>query len=394
MSSVESCLIVCLWVCLLAVFYAYVGYPVVIYCLARLFGRRRSVTEAAEAELPVVSLLIAAYNEESVIEERLCNALALDYPKERLEIVVATDGCTDGTVEIVRRYADKGVRLLEYSQRRGKAVALNSAFADLRGEIVILSDANTFTEPTAARKLVRWFQDPRVSTVCGRLILNDPVQGRNVDSLYWKYETFLKRCEGRLGALLGANGGIYAVRKSRYVAIPPGTILDDFVIPLLSKLRHGGDIVYDPLAVANEETPEHVSAEFHRRSRIGAGGFGSLSLLRGLLNPCQGWVFFTFVSHKLLRWCCPFFLLGLLLANLLLWDVPAYRTLLFAQFAFYATSLVAAYLPGRLLPVKLLRLTTMFTTMNGALLVGFGRWLCRTQRGTWKRTARVAQAPG
>src|SRR5262245_49209085 len=152
MSPLESFLIVCLWVCLLAVFYAYVGYPVVIYCLARLFGRRRPVAEAAEGELPFVSLLIAAYNEESVIEDRLRNALALDYPQDRLEIVVATDGCTDGTVGIVRRYADRGVRLLEYPQRRGKAVALNSAFADLKGEIVILSDANTFTEPAAARK--------------------------------------------------------------------------------------------------------------------------------------------------------------------------------------------------------------------------------------------------
>src|SRR5437868_1741752 len=148
-------LVVVLWVCFAAVLYVYVGYPILIHCLARAFGRRRRVAALPDEELPAVTLLIAAYNEESVIEDRLRNA---------------------------------------------------------------------------------------------------PVKRRNADSLYWKYETFLKRCEGRLGALLGANGGIYAIRKSRFVPIPQGTILDDLVIPLLSKLRHGGDIVYDPRAVADEET--------------------------------------------------------------------------------------------------------------------------------------------
>src|SRR5262249_19188989 len=147
---------------------------------------------------------------------------------------------------------------------------------------------------------------------------------------------------GRLGALLGANGGIYALRKSLYVPLPGDTILDDLVVPLLAKLRHGCDIVYDNQAVAHEETPASVGAEFHRRSRIGAGGFGSLGLLAGLLNPRRGWVFFTFLSHKVLRWCCPFFLLGLLGANVFLAGEPFYRGLLFAQAGFYATAVAAA----------------------------------------------------
>jgi cellulose synthase/poly-beta-1,6-N-acetylglucosamine synthase-like glycosyltransferase len=374
------------------VLYVYAGYPVLVWGLARAFGRRRTAATPAEDRLPRVALLIAAYNEESVIEERILNALALDYPKDRLEIVVATDGCTDRTAEVVRHYAARGVRLIEGRQRRGKAAVLNAAFAELTADVVILSDANTFTEPAAARNLVRWFGDDRVSTVCGRLVLTDPARGRNADSLYWKYETFLKRCEGDLGALLGANGGIYAIRRDRYVPIPPGTILDDFVIPLLSKLRHGGDIVYDTAAVAHEETPSTVGAEFHRRSRIGAGGFGSIGLLAGLLNPCRGWVFFTFVSHKILRWCCPFFLLGLLATCALLWDVPPFGALLLAQLAFYATSVAAAFLPGSVKPVKLVRLTTMFTSMNWALLVGFGRWALNAQHVTWKRTSRLAGA--
>jgi len=255
----------------------------------------------------------------------------------------------------------------------------------------MFSDANTYTEPDAARNLVRWFQDPNVGAVCGRLVLSDPESGRNADSLYWKYETFIKRQEGSLGALLGANGGIYALRKDLFVPIPNDTILDDLVIPLLAKLRTGCDIVFEPHAVANEETPANVSAEFHRRSRIGAGGFGSLGLLAGLLDPRRGWIFYTFLSHKVLRWCCPFFLLGLLAANALLAGEPLYRGLLFAQMAFYALSVVAAYIPSQWKPIKFLRLTTMFTSMNGALLIGFGRWLRGTQNAMWKRTARLAE---
>jgi cellulose synthase/poly-beta-1,6-N-acetylglucosamine synthase-like glycosyltransferase len=392
MSFTQSMLAAFLWVCFALVAYVYIGYPLVIYCLARLLGRRRQVARLDDMDLPTVSLLVAAYNEESVIEQRLQNALSLDYPREKLDIVVATDGCSDRTTEIVRRYAGRGVRLLEFPQRRGKATALNSAIPQLQGEVVILSDANTFTESRAARNLARWFRDSRITAVCGKLVLTDPENGRNVDGLYWKYETLLKVCEGELGALLGANGGIYAIRKDRYVPIPQDTILDDLVIPLLSKLGHGGDIIYDSQAVAHEETAPNVGAEFHRRSRIGAGGFGSLRLLSGLLNPLRGWVFFTFLSHKLLRWCCPFFLLGLLLANALLWELPFYRGLLTAQLAFYATAVAAAYVPGRSKPLRLLRLTTMFASMNGALLLGFTRWLLGTQRVTWKRTARVAGA--
>lgn len=380
------------WTCFALIAYAYLGYPLVIYVLSRLFGHRRCVEMPPDEQLPRLCLLVAAYNEEACIEKRILNALAMDYPVDKLEIVIATDGCTDDTAEIARRYTDRGVRVLEFAQRRGKAVALNAAVPQLTGEIVMFSDANTFTEPQAARNLARWFQNADVDSVCGRLVLTDPESGQNVDSMYWKYETFLKVCESMLGALLGANGGIYAIRRSQYVPIPNGTILDDLIIPLLIKLQNGTDIVYDRRAVAQEETPPNVQAEFHRRSRIGAGGFGSLQLLAGLLNPLQGWVFFTFVSHKLLRWCCPFFLLALLVTSALTWDSPFSYALLLAQVAFYTTSVVTAQIPGQAKAIRCLRMTTMFTSMNGALLLGFCRWVFGTQNGAWRRTARLQEA--
>jgi cellulose synthase/poly-beta-1,6-N-acetylglucosamine synthase-like glycosyltransferase len=380
------------WVCLALVAYTYPGYPVVIRCLAGLFGRRAAPPELTTAELPTVSLLIAAHNEESVIAARIENALAMDYPADRREVVVATDGCSDRTAEVVRGFAGRGVRLLEYRTRRGKATVLNDSIPQLTGEVVILSDANTFTEPDAARRLARWFRDTRVGVVCGRLVLTDPETGSNADSLYWKYETYLKRCESRLGALLGANGGIYAVRRDCFAPIPPDTIVDDFVLPLQAKLRTGCRIEYDPEAVAHEETPPDVRAEFRRRARIGAGAFQSVGRLWRLLNPARGWVAFTFFSHKILRWGCPFLLLAMLATSALLSGSPLYLVLFFAQVAFYATSALVPLVPTTARPLKPLRLTTMFTGMNVALLLGFWRWASGAQHGIWQRTVRPGGA--
>ena len=377
-----------LWLCVALVVYAYAVYPPLIWLCARLFGGRRQAPLLDDAALPAMTLLIAAHNEAEVIAARLENALTVEYPRDKFAIVVASDGSSDATMSIVRSYADRGVRLLDYQPNQGKAATLNAALAEISGDLVLLSDANTHIDPRAPRLLARWFADPRVGAVCGRLILTDPRTGRNVDSLYWKYETFLKKAEGRLGALLGANGAVYAIRRELFAPIPRETIVDDFVIPLLARLRTGCGIVYDAEAVAHEETPADLGSEFGRRSRIGAGGFQSIVLLWRLLDPRQGWTAFSFFSHKVLRWHCPFFLIAALAANGLLLNVPAYRWLLAAQVAFYAVSLVGAFLPGTGLAAKLVRLTTLFTSMNLALLVGFWRWLSGRQRGAWQRTAR------
>jgi cellulose synthase/poly-beta-1,6-N-acetylglucosamine synthase-like glycosyltransferase len=368
--------------------YAYVLYPLVVWLLSRLFGRTPRCEDLPNDRLPFVSVLIAAHNEEDVIGERIANALALEYPANRREIVIASDGSSDATASIARQFADQGVRLLESPTRRGKATMLNAAFPALRGDIVLLSDANTFIEPQALRRLVRWFADPRTGVVCGRLVLTDPATGRNVDGLYWQYETFLKRCEARLGALLGANGAIYAVRRSLFTGIRRDTIVDDFVIPLKTRLRTGCTFVYDDDAVAFEDSAPDLASEFKRRSRIGAGGFQSIVALRRLLWPREGWVAFTFLSHKVLRWICPFALIGALVANLLLAVDPPYRVLLVAQVVAYSLAVLGRWVTGTGAVSRVLRLTTMFATMNAALLVGFWRWASSQQTGLWERTAR------
>jgi cellulose synthase/poly-beta-1,6-N-acetylglucosamine synthase-like glycosyltransferase len=382
------------WISVGLVVLAYVGYPLAIYAASRLFGRRPTPPRDASndgSNCPSVSVLVSALNEEKMIAERIENNLAQDYPADRLEIVVASDGSTDRTASIVREFAERypgRVRLFDYPVRRGKATVLNESIPALASEIVVLSDANTFFEPPAIRRLVRWFDDPQVGVVCGKLLLVDPRSGKNVDSLYWRYENFLKACEGRLGALLGSNGAIYALRRERYVPIAGDTIIDDFMIPLLIRLRHGLRTVYDVEAIANEETPPDVSAEFRRRSRIGAGGFQSLTRLWPLLSPAYGWTSFAFWSHKVLRWLCPAFMALALLSNLLLLAQPLYRWLLAAQVAFYLAAILGNFVPGNHLAARLLRLTTLFLSMNLALAVGFWRWIAGRQRGTWQRTAR------
>jgi cellulose synthase/poly-beta-1,6-N-acetylglucosamine synthase-like glycosyltransferase len=379
------------WACAIGVAYAYAAYPAVLYVLARLFGRVHSAPRLDDAQLPSVSLLIAAHNEETVIEDRIVNALAMDYPREKLEIIVASDGSTDETASIVRRYAS-AVRLLDYVDRRGKATVLNAAMRETHGEIILLSDANTYTDSQAARSLVRWFTNPCVGAVCGKLVLIDSQSGRNVDSMYWKYETFLKVNESRLGALLGANGAIYAIRREMLQPIPNHTIIDDFMIPLLAKQRFGCEIIYDQDATAREETAPDVATEFRRRTRIGAGGWQAIGMLWRLLSPRRGWIAFTFFSHKILRWTCPFFMLLLLATNLLLIGSSGYRILLCAQLALYLAALASGRLWKGAPLGRTLRLANMFLSMNAALLVGFFRWLSGPQTGIWSRTQRLSES--
>jgi cellulose synthase/poly-beta-1,6-N-acetylglucosamine synthase-like glycosyltransferase len=379
------------WLCVAGVAYSYLLYPAFLYLAARLFGRSDAPPPLCpDADLPRLSLLVAAHNEETVIEGRVRNALELDYPREKLEIVIASDGSEDRTSEIVRRYADRGVRLLDFPNRRGKATVLNDAMGQLGGQIVLLSDANTDTDPDAARKLVRWFADPAIGAVCGRLVLTDPASGKNVDSLYWRYETFLKRQESRLGALLGSNGAIYAIRRELLQPIPNATIIDDFVIPLLAKQRSGCRLIYECAAVAREESAPDIATEFRRRSRIGAGGWQAIGMLWRLLNPMRGWIAFTFFSHKILRWLCPFFLLLMVVTSAAIWSRPLYRFLLVAQAAFYLAALLGRHVPRGVPLAKLLRLANMFASMNAALLVGFFRWLSGPQTGIWRPTRRAA----
>ena len=380
------------WIGVGGVLYHYAGYPAGIWLLSRGFGRPPSLPDEPSS-LPFVSVVVSALNEEDVIHDRIVNGLAADYPADKYEFVVASDGSTDRTADIVRQFADPRITLLDFPTRRGKPVVLNDVIPSLRGEIVVLSDANTAIEPQVIRRMARWLSSEQVGSVVGRLVLSDPVSGQNVDGVYWQYETFLKKCEARLGALLGANGAISAFRRSAFVPLPSDTLVDDLVLPLLVKLRSGGTIVYDADSVAHEEAPEHLRSEFERRSRIGAGGFASLRVLWPLLLPTEGWTALSFASHKVLRWLCPQLMFAAFVSNLFLLDRGFYQLTFAAQVLFYASAVVGPLLPGSSLPVRVLRLATLFSSVNAALVMGLWRWLVGQRGTTWQRTSRTPR-PG
>jgi cellulose synthase/poly-beta-1,6-N-acetylglucosamine synthase-like glycosyltransferase len=245
----------------------------------------------------------SAFDEEA-IRQKIENCLALDYPPDRLEIVVGCDGCTDRTAEVARAAGGDRVIVHELSPRSGKPAALSKLVPNAKGDIVVLTDANVMLEPGAVRALVRRFRDPAVGAVVGRLRLYNPTRAEFEESLYWKYETALKYYEGKHGAVLGANGGLYAIRRILFSPIRPDTIIDDFVIPVRIAVR-GWRVPYEPDAVAHEETTEDAGREFGRRARIGAGDWQALARVPALLDPRTGFVFFSFVAHKLLRWMTP-----------------------------------------------------------------------------------------
>ena len=353
------------WVSAGFVVYTYAGYPALLWIVQKLVPRR---AHRATAE-PSVSLLIAAYNEAGVIADKIRNSLALDYPADRLEVVVASDGSTDATAEIVRRMAEEEgsgrVRLLMYPRNRGKVQVLNDAIPELRGDIVAFSDASSMLAPEALRELVANFADPRVGAASGIYQVRNKEAaslGRQED-LYWKYETFLKLQEARLGAVTGAHGSLYAIRRPLYPFPPPGTINDDFVIPT-SVLRRGCRIAYEPRAIAFEEA--HEMEGFGRRVRITAGNVAQLRLIGDLVWPPRPLVLLCFLSHKAARLFVPIALGAMVIASAMLVAEPLYAVLLALQLIFYA---LAAWGAGHRRLPKVLRLPYYFCMINSALFV-------------------------
>lgn len=386
------------WLCAGAVLHTYFTYPIVLIGweairgafadLRYLAGKRDRRGPAQPLTLPFVSVVVAAWNEADVIGQKVHNSLALDYPQERLEIIVGSDGSDDGTDDIVASFDDPRVRLAGSKERTGKVGVLNRTIPSATGDIVILSDANTMIDPAAIRKLVRHFADPRVGCVCGQLRLYNPGKSDYEESAYWLYESFLKLHEGKRGAVMGANGGIYAIRKTLFTPLPPNTIVDDFVIAMRC-LQRGYRVLYDPEAIASEETTEDYASERVRRVRIAAGNFQSLGLVGGLLRPRNGFPAFAFFSHKLLRWMAPFLLVFLFLANLSLLHRTFYQWTLIGQLLFYWLAVVGfvVRLPG---PIgKAASIARYFVEMNVGMAQGFVRYVRRTQKVTWERTARI-----
>jgi cellulose synthase/poly-beta-1,6-N-acetylglucosamine synthase-like glycosyltransferase len=384
------------WISLGLIGYTYAGYPLVLLLLASAQQVRRDLRFAwgterrrgiKEPALPTVSLVFAAYNEAAVMAEKMRNCGEIDYPAGKLEILVGCDGCSDETAAFARQAALPNTTVSEYGERSGKPVVLNRLVAAANGEVVVFSDANTMFEPKAVRCLVRHFADSRVGCVCGELRLRDPESGARGEGLYWRYEGCLKFFESRLNMLVGANGGIFAVRRELFEPLPLKAIVDDFLTAMEVR-RKNYRVVFDWEAAGYETAASNVREEFVRRVRIGAGNFHALRMTWRLLMPGAGRIAFSYWSHKVLRWLVPFALLTAFGAALSLSAQPFYAVCALLSVMFSAAALLGYRRELRNVHRGLCAVPYYFLSMNLALFVGFLKFVSGQQGVIWQRTPR------
>ncbi len=363
-------MVVLFWLCVALVLWVYAGYPLLLLAITR-FSRRRPAPHAAHE--PMVTLIISAYNEAKVIRQKLENSLALDYPRERLEIIVISDCSDDETDAIVKEYEDRGVRLIRMAERGGKTAGLNFAVPQARGEVVIFSDANALYHSLTAHHLVRNFADPTVGCVTGEShyqVDENAADSAASENLYWRYELALKRMESAVSSLVGGDGAIYAIRKARFRQMRLED-LSDFVNPL-QIVAQGYRNVYEPQAVSFEGGAESFEKEFHRKVRIVNRAWRGLWRVRQVLNPFR-FGFFTLqvISHKLLRWLVPMFMAGALFANqFLLNSGKFYQAFAVLQISFYVLAMIGGLRSHRPSISKLFYVPYYFCLVNYASLLG------------------------
>lgn len=385
------------WLLFFLIVYTYVFYPIILLLIsgatqgvqdsAYLFHKQERRAIDTEA-WPTVAVVIAAFNEEKHIVERIDNVLAQDYPADKLTLYVGSDGSTDSTATLVKTIKDKRLVFLDYKFNRGKVSVLNELLSSVNQAVVVFSDANAFFHHDALKKLTRHFvKGDDIAGVCGELQLIHSQQGDHQDGLYWRLERFLKLHEGKINGFLGANGAIYALRREYCQPLPTDTIIDDFVMFMRVALG-GHTLIYDAEAIAEEDIVTDMSGEYARRVRIGSGNYQAFFRLLRVFHPDQKWRILTYLSHKVIRWFTPHFMLLLLMLNVLLLDQLLYALILVAQIAVYLTVfIVVRYKKKQILPVYI-NLPVFLIVMNVALGHGFLRYVLGNTLGAWKRTAR------
>jgi cellulose synthase/poly-beta-1,6-N-acetylglucosamine synthase-like glycosyltransferase len=369
------------WLSAAALFYTYAGYPLLLAVISAVRPRqvRRGNFEST------VSVIITAYNEELALAAKLENTLALDYPRELLEIIVASDCSTDGTDQIARGFAPRGVRLYRQAQRLGKTAAQNAAVEQASGEIILFSDATSLYQPNAVKALLPSFADPTVGCVAGRVIYVDPAQSRIGSGArsYWSYETFLKKHESRACSLIGASGCLYAVRRTAYVPLYHEAC-SDFIIAT-KMVEQGLRAIYEPNAVCTEQTNRRSDKEMKMRVRIITQTFTDLWRHVTMLNPFRsGFYAIQLFSHKVMRYFVPFFLIAIFVASATLAGSMFYRILFTAQLACYASAALAWVLDLVGIRSRLLAFPQYFVLANMASLLALYQFLRGERYAHWE----------
>jgi poly-beta-1,6-N-acetyl-D-glucosamine synthase len=380
------------WVSIFLILYTYIGYPLLIALIARFMPFHREASGDSDLS---VTLLITAYNEEVVIEKKIENTLGLNYPREKLQIIVAADGSSDRTPEIARKFSDRGVELTYTPQRDGKMAAINRAIPLASGEIMIFSDANNMYDHDAIRKLIIPFSDPNVGATTGaKLIIQDGGELSNAEGIYWKYESWIKTNETILGTCTSSVGEILAIRRELYMPPPNNIINDDYYI-VLDLIKRGFRVFYVPEARSFEYISATARDEMVRRSRMNTGKYQAIFMSYRLLPFDRPILLWQIISHKYCRAFLPFGFIGALVTNLLIVllqkdvsSLPYAWIFMSIQSLFYAMAGLGNFLkfPGFL--GKLFYLPTYLVRSNLAILRGFSGFITRKQTNIWERVRR------
>ncbi len=370
------------WIIVALVLYIYFGYPLLLLLLSKL----RPASPVQKADItPTVSLIIAAYNEEKVISQKIENCLALDYPREKLEIIVASDGSTDGTNEIVGEYQDKGIKLVALPTNRGKSAAQNAAVKTSTGDVIVFSDATSMFQVDALCKLVAPFVNQYIGCVSGRYYYQntDESAASSGEGLYWEYEVAIRTAESQWGNFALASGSIMGIRRELFNKID-ANMSEDLILPIEVVLK-GLKVIYVLDAISSETVARTNQALFKTKVRIITKDLRGLLSRSAILNPFRypkySW---GLISHKLLRWLIPFFLIAVLVLNVLLISQLFYMILLGVQAAFYSLAIVGLLWKKKSKPPLPMSVSLAFCVVNAASLVGVLSFLIGKRAGRWE----------
>ena len=371
------------WGSAFLIVYVYLGYPALQWALSWFKGKPPvRVTDGYE---PTVSLIIPAYNEEQTIGQKLENSLALDYPRDKLEVIVVSDGSTDQTAEVVRAYMIRGIQLVDLCKNVGKASAQNEAVRQANGDILLFTDAEVFFQPDVVRRLTRHFHDENVGCVVGKVVyLNEEDTAVSEgEGSYWRYELFLRQKESELGNLVMGSGSIMAVRRGLFDPLDPA-VSEDFVLPMGAAIQ-GYRTVYEPHAIARLKLYQVRPYDMLKtKVRTITLDTRSLFLCRAVLNPFRYPAYaWGLISHKLLRWLVPYFLIALFVTNILLVNYPFYLLTLALQIAFYILGLTGYVVQRKGKPPRTLGISFSFCVVNLAALIGVVRFVMGKRARRW-----------
>jgi biofilm PGA synthesis N-glycosyltransferase PgaC len=379
------------WAVIYLLIHSYLTYPFTLILIS-LF--KKKLTLSTSESLPTVSILISAYNEEKVIAQRVENIKNLNYDFSKLELLIGSDCSTDKTVEILNDLSKEfnWLKVRIFSSRRGKASVLNDLVSEAKNDILVFTDANTKFDTNALSKIAEEFRNNKIGGVCGRLILDEPSDGFNQinrEKLYWKYETFLKKYEGMLGVLIGANGGIFAIKRNLFRNFPEDQATTDDLYQTLAVLSQDFNFSYSYDAVGYEQISKELKTEFKRKIRFAATNFQTLKFFMGLLFSKNILLSYAFWSHKILRWLIPVMLIFLFIANILLLNYgQIYFIFFIIQLIFYSLSILGVLFSMIKINIPVVGVVYYYVVTNIALLIGLIKFLFKKHSYIWESTPR------